>query len=269
MQQASILLLCSLTLGLATTLWAEEPPQAMPAELATRLGDLIDRDWDDRPPWADMAVAVLKGEAIGSGKGWFTGSERRHDWDWLEQTFAEAAADQQIRRNEIQLLSKTDFERIDTNQDGKITAADFRFVKNPLLEDDSPVGSIFTRLDHDSNGRLTKQEFERWFDRSADGADFLSVEDLKQALGMRPKRTRKSAESSAGDPRWKMLELLVGGEMGSLTEGPDLDDPAPEIDLPLVAVKENGNGLELTDRMVTLSDSRRQKPVVLIFGSFT
>ena len=196
------------------TTWAEEPPQAMSSELATRLGDMIDRDWDGRPPWADMAVAILKGEAIGSGKGWFTGSERRHDWDWLSQTFAEAAADKQIRRNEIELLSKADFDRMDTDQDGKITAADFRFTKNPLLEDDSPVGSIFSRLDQDSNGRLTKQEFESWFDRSAGGADFLSVEDLKDALGMRPKRTRKSVASSAGDPRWKLLDLLVGGRDG-------------------------------------------------------
>lgn len=248
---------------------AEEPPPTMSSELANRLGDLIDRDWDGRPPWAEMAVTILKGEAIGSGKGWFTGSERRHDWDWLSQTFAEAAADKQIRRNEISILSKADFDRIDTDQDGKITAADFRFTKNPLLEDDSPVGSIFSRLDQDSNGRLTKQEFDSWFDRSAGGADFLSVEDLRHALGVRPKRTRKSVASSANDPRWKMLDLLVGGEMGSLTEGPDLDEQAPEIDLPLVSVNENGNGLELTDRIVKLSDSRDQKPVVLIFGSFT
>ena len=269
MHQASLPIFFSLILGFAMTAWGEEPLQAASSGLATQLGELIDRDWDDRPPWADMAVAVLKGEAMGSGHGWFTGSQRRHGWDWLAETFDEAAADGQIRRNEIKQLSKVDFDRIDTDQDGRITPNDFQFTKNPLLEDDSPVGGIFSRLDEDSNGRLTKQEFERWFDRSADGDDFLSVEDLKDALGMRPKRTQKKTEPSAGDPRWRMLELLVSGEMGTLAEGPDLDEQAPKVDLPLVAINDDGDELQLTDRIVKLSDSRGMRPVVLIFGSFT
>jgi hypothetical protein len=147
--------------------------------------------------------------------------------------------------------------------------ADFQFSKNPLLEDDSPVGTIFSRLDNDSNGRLTMDELERWFNRSAAGTDFLSVDDLKGALGLNPKRPRgKRKRGERRDPRWDMLGLLLNGEMGSLTEGPDLDSEAPELDLPLVAHKDDG-GLELTDRMVKLTDVRGQKPVVLIFGSFT
>ena len=66
-----------------------------------------------------------------------------------------------------------------------------------------------------------------------------------------------------------MMELLLRGEMGSLTEGPELESEAPELDLPLVALNEQAGGLELTDRFVKLADVRGQKPVVLIFGSFT
>ena len=41
-------------------------------------------------------VAILKGDDIRSGKGWYTGSERRHHWKWLETNFPEAAAGYRI-----------------------------------------------------------------------------------------------------------------------------------------------------------------------------
>ena len=61
----------------------------------------------------------------------------------------------------------------------------------------------------------------------------------------------------------------MNGEMGSLQEGPDLDDVAPELDLPMVARGADGAKLELTDRRVKLADALGKKPIALIFGSFT
>ena len=112
---------------------------------------------------------------------------------------------------------------------------------------------------------------QAWFDRSSEGSDFLSIDDLKIALGFGPKppRKRPNARGAPSDPRWNMLGMLLNGEMGSLTEGPDLGAEAPELDLPLVAQKSEGGGLELTDRVAKLEDYRGKKPVVLIFGSFT
>lgn len=229
------------------------------------------RDWENRPPWAEMAVMILEGESMGNGKGWFTPSQRRHDWQWLAARYPEAAGDDRITIEELSPISEADFEVVDQDRDGAITPDDFRFEKNPLMEDESPAGSIFSRLDEDSNGRLTKPELERWFERSSDGGDFLSVRDLKDALGYGPKPRKKQDSSGEAqkDPRWEMMAMLLNGEMGSFAEGPDLGDEAPEIDLPLVAHSEQAGKLELTDRIIKLDDFRGRKPVVLIFGSFT
>lgn len=258
---------------LAPALRGEDPEgPPLTAEQTTQLADLMSRDWKDRPAWAEMAVMILKGESMGSGKGWFTGSVRRHDWQWLVNQVPDAASDERIMPEELAGLSKDDFDRLDQDRDGAITANDFLFEKNPFMEDDSPAGPLFSRLDEDSNGRLTMKEMQRWFKRSADGSEFLSVEDLKDALGYGPRPPRAASESAGGpskDPRWDMLGMLLNGEIGSFSEGPELGSEAPELDLPLVSHRQEGGGLELTDRMIKLEDFRGSKPVVLIFGSFT
>ncbi len=251
-----------------TAMLAEDPP--LTPKQTTQLAEMMERDWENRPPWAEMAVMILKGESMGSGKGWFTGAERRHTWQWLSDRMPEAAKDGRITAEEIPQLSEQDFERVDQDRDRAITEADFVFEKNPLMEDDSPAGSIFSRLDEDSNGRLTSKEVQRWFKQSTEDSDFLSVDDLKIALGLgpRPPRRRSDSGEPRSDPRWKMMGMFLNGEMGSFSEGPTLDSDAPELDLPLVAHREDG-GLELTDEMVRLENYRGSKPVVLIFGSFT
>jgi hypothetical protein len=249
-------------------MFAEDPP--LTSEQTTQLAEMIERDWEDRPPWAEMAVMILKGGSMGSGKGWFTPAQRRHTWQWLADRLPEVSADGRITGEEIPELSEQDFEQVDQNRDGVITESDFVFEKNPMMEDDSPAGSIFSRLDEDSNGRLTAKEVERWFKQSTKGTDFLSVDDLKIALGLGPRPPRRDRDSSEPrpDPRWKMMGMFLNGEMGSFSEGPALNSEAPELDLPLVAHREEG-GLELTDEIIRLENYRGSKPVVLIFGSFT
>lgn len=264
-----LVLLIAITTALAISAHGDDPPMALSPELTTKLANLLERDWEHPPPWAEMGVAILKGDDIKSGKGWYTGAERRHDWTWLEKTFPEAAAEYRIAREEIPQLDEDSFDRIDRNGDEEITPADFAFSKNPLLEDDSPANGIFSRLDDDSNGRLTMAELERWFERSAGGTEFLSAAELKAALGLNPKPPRsRNASNPRPDRRWEMFSMLLTGELGSFAQGPELDSEAPELDLPLVAHDEEG-GLQLTDRFIKLADCRGDRPVVLIFGSFT
>ena len=59
--------------------------------------------------------------------------------------------------------------------------------------------------------------------------------------------------------RWNRAKAILNGDLGSMFEGPDLDAPAPDFTLPA----QDGSGER------TLSHSRGEKPVVLIFGSFT
>jgi cytochrome oxidase Cu insertion factor (SCO1/SenC/PrrC family) len=56
-----------------------------------------------------------------------------------------------------------------------------------------------------------------------------------------------------------LLKGLVSGELGSLREGPGIDDRAPDFEL------ETQDG----KRSLRLSSFRDGKPVVLVFGSFT
>ena len=56
----------------------------------------------------------------------------------------------------------------------------------------------------------------------------------------------------------KDLDMLMSGQFGSLTSGPNIEDMAPDFTLR----RQDGTG------SVTLSQLRG-KPVVLIFGSFT
>jgi hypothetical protein len=251
-----------------TAMLAEDPP--LTPMQTTQLAEMMERDWENRPPWAEMAVMILKGESMGSGTGWFTGAERRYTWKWLANRLPEASNDGRITAEEIPELSEQDFDRVDQDRDRAITEADFAFEKNPMMEDDSPAGAIFSRLDEDSNGRLTSKEIQRWFKQSTKDTDFLSVDDLKIALGLGPQPPRRGRDSSEPrpDPRWKMMGMFLNGEMGSFSEGPALDSEAPDLDLPLVTHREEG-GLELTDEMVRLENYRGSKPVVLIFGSFT
>lgn len=258
-----------LLLALPAPLWGQQPEPMMSSAAATKFAELLERDWQERPEWAEMAVAILKGDGIGSGSGWFTGSERRHDWNWLASEFPEAAADGRIVRKELPQLDQAAFRRVNTDGDAALTVADFDFATNPLMEDNSPAGAIFSRLDDDSNGRLTEAELQRWFKRSAGDFDYLSVEDLKGALGLNPKPPRPNRPAGdRPDPRWRMLELVINGEMGSFAAGPDVGSDAPELDLPLLEHSEDG-GLELTEHRIRLADVRGKKPVVLIFGSFT
>ena len=56
-----------------------------------------------------------------------------------------------------------------------------------------------------------------------------------------------------------LLKGVLTGELGSLKEGPAIGDKAPDFEL------ETQDG----ERFYRLSRFRTEKPVVLIFGSFT
>lgn len=56
-----------------------------------------------------------------------------------------------------------------------------------------------------------------------------------------------------------MIRGLFSGELGSMNEGPKLNDPAPDFTLKTVDGK----------RAIQLSKLIGPKPVVLVFGSFT
>jgi hypothetical protein len=213
------------------------------------------------PEALEMLVAILGGSGAGPGKGWFHPSQSRYDWKWLAGRMgADGGA---ITRKQFKGPMAL-FDRLDRDGDGKLTPADFDWSpRSPLAREAQIAAMLFRRADADTNGRISRAEWEALFKQAAQGKDHLTPEDVRALLFPRPKappRPAKKAPPSAGMPsRWALLKGLLDGEIGSMHEGPALGDMAPPFRLP----SQDGK------RTISLSSYRGKKPVVLIFGSFT
>ncbi len=134
-----------------------------------------------------------------------------------------------------------------------MTADDFDWSdRSPFLRQIGMTGQWFRCIDANSNGRISHDEWEIFFRHAAKGKDHLTREDLREALNPH--------ESSKDEPSPLILILgLLSGELGSMREGPRINQRAPDFALHT----QDGKG------QVRLSEFRGKKPVVLVFGSFT
>lgn len=233
------------------------------------LGRMLEQDWSARPEWGDMAIAIMKGERMRVGMGWWRATAKRYDWNWLKARF-DGDGNGQIDESELSVpgLNPTPlFARLDRDLDGRVTPADLEAVEpgmmplNPAAMPAIMANYLFYRLDHDSNGRVTLEEIAAFF-AAADGEDlgFLTPEDLRAAIDDPAERQARSQPQSGGEPTSsEMLRMLLSGQLGWLESGPELGSEAPDFSLP------THDGA----KSVALSASRGKKPVVLIFGSFT
>ncbi len=212
----------------------------------------------------EMLLAIASGSQMGPGEGWFHPGQSRYSWDWLAERF-DADHDGAITREEFKGPSYL-FDRLDANHDGVLTQVDFDWSQgSALVRQGMMAGQWFRRIDTNSNGRISKEEWEAYFSRFAKGKDYLTPDDLREAFPTappgrppQPKNTPKEAASDGPTPMTFILGLL-SGELGSFHEGPGIDEPAPEFTLKT----QDGQ------HQVTLSSFRGKKPVVLVFGSFT
>ena len=247
---------------------------SLSAEHMKSLGEMLEQDWQERPEWGDMALAILKNDFMKPGSGWWKPSAQRFDWKWLSERL-DANKDGQVEREEFpNELPKADqlFERLDRDGDGKLTAADFDHSEsaapgpmNMAAMKDRMSKQLFSRLDKDSNGRVTMQELAEFFRHGdKEELEFLTPEDLRSAIDEPPLKKPASpvndnpAAAGPSTPAAAM-RMFLRGDMGWLTAGPQLGDVAPDFTLP------NHDGTQ----QVKLSDSFGKRPVVLVFGSFT
>jgi hypothetical protein len=262
-QVAGIVTLCGIILaGAAPTLAGAEPParaQSGPLDLG-QYGTLLCRSAADlRPPEImEMITALAHGSGLGPGEGWFHGGQSRYGWDWL-------AARHGIRRKGS-ISPKAFrgpaewFERLDRNRDGVLTAADFDPPDSLASMQAMIAGHWFRMIDTNSNGRISEEEWKALFLRASKGKGYLTAEDLRDAFPMTPpSRPPGPPPKDDGPSPWVLFSGLLSGELGSICEGPNIGQRAPDFTLPT----QDG------DRQIRLSQFRGKKPVVLIFGSFT
>jgi thiol-disulfide isomerase/thioredoxin len=230
------------------------PTGAAAGNAAAEVARALEQAWPDRPEWLDMYTAILDDEMMGPTYGWFRTAvtQTRFGWEATRKRF-DRDKNGSIERKEFP-GSDAEFARLDRNRDLDLTQADFDFSSSPSVP--APGVMIFSRLDRDGNGKLTKEELDAFF-RAADsqGLGFLSKSDLETALPL------PSRSMSPGDRPSKatLIRGLFRQEIGSLQPGPKLDESAPDFTL-----KTSDGKLE-----ITLSKLIGPRPVVLIFGNFT
>jgi hypothetical protein len=206
------------------------------------------------PEAAEMLLAIAKGSQMGPGDGWFHPSQSRYDWKWLAARHGVKPTDA-IPRDKF-LGSEALFARLDRNKDGVLRADDFDWSeRSPFVTQSGMVTSWFRRINKSSDGRLTREQWMKFFDEAAAGKDHLTPETLRDALNAGPPRP---AAASQGPTQEVLLRGLFTGELGSLLEGPVVGDRAPDFRLTTPDGKKE----------IALADLRG-KPVVLVFGSFT
>jgi Ca2+-binding EF-hand superfamily protein len=206
------------------------------------------------PEIVEMIWAIAGGSEMAPGEGWFHPGQSRYGWNWLASRY-DTDKNGRITREEFQGPAEL-FDQLDRDHDGALTADDLDWSdRSPFLRQVGATGQWFRCIDANSNGRLSLEEWEAFFKRAAKGKNHLTREDLREALN-----PPLPAQSGPDEPSPLVLVLgLLTGELGSLWEGPRINQKAPDFSL------ETQDG----KRRVRLSDFLGQKPVVLVFGSFT
>jgi hypothetical protein len=203
-----------------------------------------------------MLLAILNGEPIGPGHGWFHPSQSLYHWKWLAGRM-DADGDGVITRKEFTGPAAL-FDRLDRDGDGRLTPADLDWSgTSPLVQQARLAEQLFRRADTNSDGRISAKEWQALFQKATAGKGEMTPEDLRKLLF--PPAPPRRPMRGGGPPRALLLAGLFSGEIGSLGEGPRLGARAPDFTLS----RHDGKGT------VSLSSFRGKKPVVLIFGSFT
>ena len=221
---------------------AEDPPKP-----GTALGRL---------EFVEMFNAVAKGSQMGPNDGWFHPGQTRYDWKWLA---ARHGVDPKGSISRNKFLGPVElFDRLDRNHDGVLKADDLDWSRSPMA---SPPSFWFSMYDTNSNGRLSREEWNAIFEKASKGKSYLTADDLRDAfpLAPPPRPAGSPPPTNQGPTTATLMQGLFNGELGSCFEGPSVGQRAPDFTLRTADGKSR----------VTLAEFRDKKPVVLIFGSFT
>lgn len=202
-----------------------------------------------------MYLAIVKGSRMGAGDGWFGPAQSRYDFAWLAERHGVDP------KNGIDAKTyqgpANEFARLDRNRDGRITEEDMNWSeRSQWVQQAYLVNRLFRKIDPNGDGQLTRDEWLAFYDATAQGKSSLSSEDLRDAWlgGM----SSGFLPGDAPTPE-TLLNGLFTGEVGSLQEGPALNDLAPDF----ILKTQDGT------QTVRLKDVIGSKPVVLTFGNFT
>jgi hypothetical protein len=209
-----------------------------------------------------MLLAILRGSAMGAGEGWFGPAETRYTWKWLAELHGVDPEKGSISRQQFRGPSEL-FARLDRDRDGRITAADLDWSdRSPYVQMDNFLRNLFRKLNGTGDGKLTREDLVRFYEKAAEGKEALTFDEFRDAmLAGGPKRGGRPAGLPKQNAAMRSLLVrgLFAGEIGSMNEGPRVGQPAPNFTLRTVDGKET----------VQLANVLGRKPVVLVFGNYT
>lgn len=235
---------------------APESPPAPGPELLKYTPEQIEAAWEGQkmPEAVAMYLVIARdGQLDGSG-GWFGPAESRFSWQWLAERNG-TPPDQPLEKDTFQGPESV-FVQLDRDHDGRLSRFDLDWSdENPWVRQSYMINRMFRRIDPTGDGRITAEEWQAFFTRVAGEGDSIRTEQLRDAL------IPPGSGFSPGDMPEKqtLIKGLMAGEIGSLQEGPAVDQLAPDFELPPL---EGGEPIRLSDRI-------GKKPVVLVFGNFT
>jgi alkylhydroperoxidase family enzyme/thiol-disulfide isomerase/thioredoxin len=224
---------------------------------AARVADLIDKAHPaPQSEAARMLIAILRGSQLNGMDGWFGPAQSRYSFGWLAKRGGLDAKAKEIDKASFG-GPPSRFDALDRDGDGKITPGDFDWSdRSSYVMMSGMMSRVFRRLDTSGDGRMTREELEAFFKMVAKDKDSFTADDFRRAM-----IPRGPMGFSPGDaPSIPMLvNGLFAGEIGSMGEGPSVDEAAPDFTL------KSADGTET----VQLSKLLGKKPVVLCFGNFT
>lgn len=241
----------------------QAPPAATPAnppptgEDGRKVAEWLKKAFGDQPltEAAEMLIAIARGSQMGPNDGWFKPGQSRYGWKWLAGRHGVEKGG--VPRSQFRGPEAL-FDRLDRNKDGQLKADDFDWSdRTPYAMQAMMLGRVFRRINQAADGRLTKAEWDQFFAEASRGKDFLTTEDLREAMAP---AFAGGGFSPADAPSPEVLVRgLFRGEIGSMMEGPKLDQPAPDFTLKTVDGKQT----------IRLGEQIGPRPVVLVFGNFT
>lgn len=231
------------------------PPKPGP-ELLKLTPEEIESAYEGKrmPEAVSMYLVIAKGGQLDGTTGWFGPAASRYSWQWLAEQNG-IKPDQPLTKEAFR-GDKQIFAQLDRDHDGYISGFDLDWSDdNPWVRQSYMINRMFRRIDPSGDGNLTQEEWQSFFGKVAGEDDSFRFEQLRDALippgnGFLP-----------GDEPKKetLIQGLMTGEIGSLQEGPSVDDAAPDFELSLL---NGGDPVRLSDRV-------GKRPVVLVFGNFT
>jgi hypothetical protein len=242
-------------IGSAAAQTDKGPKQPHPGQAA--LLAILSHAYADTP--APESVRLLMSIAatgtMGNTEGWFGPARTRYTWQWLLQLHG-AGATKGITRAQFRGPPEW-FARLDRDKNGTITADDLDWSDQSAYQQRAALAArLFRHMNTSGDGKLTEHEWLAFFKKAAKDKGQLSADELRDAL----LSTMDTPPRKGGGPS---TELLVRGlfrcEIGSLSEGPRVDQPAPDFLLRTYDGKER----------LHLIDQSAGKPTVLVFGNYT